>query len=249
MLEKLKDGNFKETAQMLLVVFKDLKLVMTVVSFFMIIYMIGYDTVFVPMSKEIEKRDHAIAQQREKINSRKQQNSQEMQLQKQLSGMTKQLIKVKAGESARVVAIKESGTVVDVAKGGKRILEEENPLPPPHDKLENVIIDAKDNTVVNVLVPPSGEKAQEGEGEKLLLEKHDYEIKMTGTYPALVDFLNQITAWDNLVMISQVRMVRLEKPDEPQPDPETEPLYPVKVEMTVLFSLYMYSTNGSTSST
>lgn len=78
----------------------------------------------------------------------------------------------------------------------------------------------------------------------LPVEQFDYELKVTGTYPALVDVLNELVIRKKLIRINKVTISRPEKVDEPQPAAADNPEFPVKLNMVANISMYLYA-NGS----
>jgi hypothetical protein len=75
----------------------------------------------------------------------------------------------------------------------------------------------------------------------LPVERFDYELKVTGTYPALVDVLNELVIRKKLIRINKVTISRPEKVDEPQPAAADNPEFPVKLNMVANISMYLYA--------
>ena len=75
------------------------------------------------------------------------------------------------------------------------------------------------------------------------VDRYDYELKVTGTYPALMDVLNELTIWKTLVKINKITINKATITEE-QPDAKDFPDYPLKLEMIVSLSLFLYASNG-----
>lgn len=81
---------------------------------------------------------------------------------------------------------------------------------------------------------PSAEKGS----ETLLVEKYDYDLKVSGTYAALMDVLNELVIRRKLVKINKVVIGRPANAD-PQPDAKENPDFPLKLEMVVSLSMLL----------
>ena len=256
-INDLKKIDAKQALQTLLGVMKDFKVLAAFLSFFLILYFIGVDTVYMPMKKELDGREETLQSRRKEVEELRKKADQNEALRKELGGLTKTLIMVAQGDSAKVVSLKESGHVVNIAKGLERVFGEENPLPPPHDKRDQVNIVAKGISSVDILqqegqqdtsskgseenenIPGGGGNGPKNDITSLPLEKHDYEIQMVGTYPALVEFINQLTSMEKLVVIDELTMTPV--PLEDRPNPADEPNFPLMVQLKLQFSLYLYN--------
>lgn len=75
----------------------------------------------------------------------------------------------------------------------------------------------------------------------LPVERFDYELKVTGTYPALVDVLNELVIRKKLIRINKVTISRPEKVEDPQPAAVDNPEFPVKLNMVANISMYLYA--------
>jgi hypothetical protein len=78
----------------------------------------------------------------------------------------------------------------------------------------------------------------------LPVERYDYDLKITGTYPALMDVLNELVIRKKLVKINKVVISRPTEA-EPQPNAKENPEFPVQLEMVVSLSMLLYPDNAS----
>lgn len=78
----------------------------------------------------------------------------------------------------------------------------------------------------------------------LPVERYDYDLKVTGTYPALMDVLNELVIRKKLVKINKVVISRPTEA-EPQPNAKENPEFPVQLEMVVSLSMLLYPDNAS----
>ncbi|WP_373532679.1 hypothetical protein [Vampirovibrio sp.] len=89
--------------------------------------------------------------------------------------------------------------------------------------------------------PPTAAAAPVQIGSATLpVEKYDYDLKVTGTYPALMDVLNELIIRKKLIRINKVAITRPATP-EPQPDAKDFPDFPVKLEMVISLSIFLYA--------
>lgn len=89
----------------------------------------------------------------------------------------------------------------------------------------------------------AGQPQQVG-SSTLPVERYNYELKVTGTYPALMDVLNELVIRKKLIRFNKVVITRPATP-ETQPDAKDAPDYPVKLDMVVSLSLFLYAPPGS----
>lgn len=91
---------------------------------------------------------------------------------------------------------------------------------------------------------PGGEAETGGGATSLPVDRYDYDLKVTGTYPALMDVLNELAIWKTLVKINKVTITKATV-TEAQPDAKDYPDYPLKLEMVVSLSIFLYASNGA----
>lgn len=72
----------------------------------------------------------------------------------------------------------------------------------------------------------------------LPVEKYDYDLKVSGTYAALMDVLNELVIRRELIKINKVVISRPTNAD-PQPDAKENPDFPLKLEMVVSLSMLL----------
>lgn len=72
----------------------------------------------------------------------------------------------------------------------------------------------------------------------LPVERYDYDLKLSGTYPALMDVLNELVIRKKLIRINKVVINR--SPDtEAQPNAKDNPEFPVQLDMIVSLSMLL----------
>jgi hypothetical protein len=136
-------------------------------------------------------------------------------------------------------------------------------LPPPHDRLDSSMLSPSGDSTVDLVAllngnstdatakqqqPPAGEMPT-GAAEvtpAFSAEQYQYDLKVTGTYAALIDLVNQLVLHPKLVKINKIVIIK--SPDskpEDEPDAKDFPDYPVKLEMTVSLALFLYATDAT----
>ncbi len=79
----------------------------------------------------------------------------------------------------------------------------------------------------------------------LMVERYDYDLKVAGTYAALMDVLNELVIRRKLLQINKVTITRPATPAEAQPNAKDNPDYPVQLEMVVSLSMFLYPANAA----
>lgn len=265
----MKDIPWKALSSMATQILFDTKVLLCIASFGFIIYFIGYDTVLKPSLKEIEIRDTALKNQAEQSRLMEEQIRQYQMWEQQLKGLETTVVKLGANDAPTVEAAKQSNLIKDLASGKKRSPDIPL-LPAPHDVLQQAAISQKEKLTVSIVAAPSPMGGLEGSrpggpggagigapnenggpppsmtepggtpANVVSLERYDFEVKVTGTYPGLADFVNQLVSQRTLVVIRSIQM----KPSsgaaaEFRPDPNTTPDAPVKIDLTMLVSVYL----------
>lgn len=91
---------------------------------------------------------------------------------------------------------------------------------------------------------PDGEMGTGGAATSMPVDQFDYDLKVTGTYPALMDVLNELAIWKTLVKINKITISKATV-TEAQPDAKDYPDYPLKLDMVVSLSIFLYASNGA----
>jgi hypothetical protein len=134
-----------------------------------------------------------------------------------------------------------ASSTVDLLKGGQLLGQEAAaaPVKPPEAPVASPGATSGKDSV-------SAEAAEPARVGSLTLpaEKYDYDLKVTGTYPALMDVLNELVMRKKLVRINKVAITRSAN-QETQPDPKDFPDFPVRLDMVVSLSLFLYASVGS----
>ncbi len=91
---------------------------------------------------------------------------------------------------------------------------------------------------------PSASAGQPSDTQNLKLEKFDYEVHVTGTYVGMADLLNELASQPNLVVVRSVKIMPADTGEteaaQSRPDPKATPDAPVKIDMILQVSMYLY---------
>lgn len=248
--------NWKRHSNTLVKVFSDIKNLSMLALFVFIIYGIAWDTVLRPSLKDLKSRDDAIQEHQGELNEKGQLQKQYLEWERTLQGLEQDLIPVSTGNSTKVLSVSESSELVKLARSESR--NEAVPvLPSPHDRRDGVNLFSGENKVVDIAALLEGKPAVQDtdaqaqpekpvEGAELgkpgfSAEQYDYDLKVSGTYPALVDLVNQLVLQKKLVKINKIVIAKAQS-EESTPDSKDYPDYPVKLEMIISLSLFLYAT-------
>lgn len=252
---------WKRHANTTIKVFSDFKNICLLILVVFTIYGIAWDTILRPSLVALKNRDDVINKQREILNEKGNLKKQYDTWAEQLKDLQHDLISITAAESGKLQSVSESGKIMRMARGELRKSLGLPPLQPPHNVLQGVAVKpVGEDQIVDLLTLLNG-KPNEGSGSPspnmqmiqnttgLPAEAYNYELNATGTYVALVDLLNQMVLHPRLFRINKVVITRpVGSRMEEEPDPKEFPEYPVKLEMTVSLTLFLYTdANASTS--
>lgn len=95
--------------------------------------------------------------------------------------------------------------------------------------------------------PAAGGDQQANSNAPMPAEQFNYDLSVTGTYPALMDLLNQLVTRKKLVRITKVIITKSAFEAADIPDAKDYPDYPLKLDMVVSLSLYLYADNNAPS--
>jgi hypothetical protein len=238
-----------------------------------ILYGIGWDTVWRPSFDALKTRDEAITKQRGELTKKQALQQRYTDMERQLRNLTVTMLPVHPGNSATVVALGEAAELLRLAQGEKMADRSWPGLPKPHDSRENVLLTPTGSVLLDLRKPsdkdaasPGGSPANEVQKptsnpaenaspgtsndlpQSVPVERFDYDLKATGTYPALMDLLNELVTYRRLIKINQVQIVPNTASGAEQPDASTYPDFPIKLDMTVSLSLFLYADNAPSSS-
>lgn len=236
---------------------------LTVVCLVVSVYLIGYQSIVVSSMNSLKVRDDALKQQSEAIKHKQDQQRQFDAWRNEVTNVSTKIVRLKPEQSSKVISLKESEKVFSIARTGNPVLSD------PNNTLEAVSLTPIGESAINlgeggvVAAPgsspptsaaPSAQGALgDGVGENqqpvtIALDKYDYKLSVTGTYPAVVDLVNRLVLLDDLLAISDITIERASNDPATFPDPEKFPDYPVKVTLTLNFSIYLYVPTGTESS-
>lgn len=258
-LKTLQQVNWKRHGNTLIKVFSDFKNLALLALMGFILYGVGWDTILRPSLQQIKDKDAAIQTQKDALGQKGDLQKKYDVWDQQLKGLTQDLIVIPAGNSAKVLSVSESSNLLALAHGENREATGLAPLQSPHDKRDSIGLTATVNNTVDVLPlldpnaaaapatpAPSLDMTRTGAESQpsattLPVERYDYDLKASGTYPALIDLINLLVMQKKIVKINKVVIGLPEKQDEEQPDAKSFPDYPVKLEMVISLSLFLYA--------
>jgi hypothetical protein len=87
--------------------------------------------------------------------------------------------------------------------------------------------------------------ADSGAASTIPVERYNYQLNVTGTYPALMDLLNQLVTRKKLLKINKVTISKSALDTAEPPDAKVYPDYPVKLDMAVSLSIFLYEDNNA----
>lgn len=90
----------------------------------------------------------------------------------------------------------------------------------------------------------SSSEANNGAATTMPVEQYDYDLKASGTYPALMDLLNELVIRKKLIRINKVVISKSAVAAAAQPDAKDYPDYPLKLDMVVSLSIFLYESNA-----
>ncbi len=262
MAVNVKLGSVKRNLNTAIKVMMDMKNLGLIVLMGFTLYGIGWDTILRPNLDKIKSSDDAIQQQKQALSEKQDSQRQYGVLEQQLKNLEVQMIPVPPGNSSKVVSVSESSELLKLARGENRNEALMPPLEPPHDRRENVSLTPTANSSFDLLQPEAPKdgaqpaaapEAEAGSGAagalatSLPVEQYDYELKATGTYPALVDLLNVLVIEKRLIKINKIVITRLN--GEMMPDARDEPNFPVKLQMVISLSMFLYAATQSPAGT
>lgn len=259
----LKSINWKRNLNTLTKVFMDMKILGLFGLMGFTLYGIAWDTVMKPNLEQLKSRDTAIEEQRKVLNEKKDLNSQYGEWEKQLKSLDSSMVSILPSDQPNLIALTVADELREIAKGANRN-PALMPLEPPHDKREKVELVPVGNPTTIDLLKPEGEAAGQaaappaetpadgpagrgpggmegGAPTSLPVERFDYDLKVTGTYPALVDVINELVLRKKVVQISKISITKPADPTEP--DAAKVPDHPVQLDMTVSLSIFLYASD------
>ncbi len=247
--EYFRDIDWKDLLGNMLKAIVDIKIIAMFFLIFAIGYMGGYEQVYLAMNSKLQATEQQLTILQEK-------NSKQFGILAQLNAWKRQtasvdqdMILLEPDESPRVVALKESERIINLSKGSGRDIEKFPSLPPPHDRLNFNKVDFLSNQSKSIdLMNPSGGSEPKTDvvmesfelGQiSILVDRYVYEMELSGTYPGVVDFINQLVGANDLIRVQDVRITPIDQSEELRPDPDIESDFPVDVNMVVTFTFYL----------
>ena len=262
-LYDLKNIQWKRHLHTAWLVIADFKVVGLMGLSVMTVYGIGWDTVIRPNLEALHGRDEALKAQSALLEKKQNLQHDYGDLEQKLAHLDTDLVQVSEGTSAKIVSLTEASTLTDLALGKARDARVPEP-PTPHNIREHVVLKPINNLSMDLLhpiadvtssdpahPPKEAEKAgdsgnnpgsgQDETNQPVPLEIYNYELRATGTYPALMDLVNQLTTHKRLVKIDKVTVSKSTFEAAELPDAKTDPDYPLKLDMVLTLSIFLYN--------
>lgn len=261
----LKSIHWKRHANTIVKVLLDFKVLGGLALIGFTIYAIGWDTILKNGLNDLKARQEAIDKQKEQLKHNQELQTQYGQQETQLQSLDVRMIPIPPGDNGQVVAVKESTELLKLAQGQMRNGEALPPLEPPHNKRKNVSLTPATpaSETIDILqadpsappaapaAPAAGDEASRGMGEEaapatsLPVERHDFELKVSGTYPAIADLINELITQKKLIRINKISIAKPATTDEP--DPKADPTFPVDLDAVISLSIFLYASNAAPS--
>lgn len=233
-----------------------------------VFYGIAWDTVLRPSLETLKQRDDLINKEREALSKKEAGKQHYETLAKELHDLQIDMIPIAPGDSSTVLAVSQAASLLTLAKGSDRNKRGWPVLPAPHDRRDNVSLTPIGSSTVNLQEQQATDANGAAPGSPptpgatdnksptapvSTVERFDYTLKATGTYPALMDLLNELVTERTLVKINRVQIsLALPSPSgqsavmtpPPQPDAKEYPDYPVKLDLVLTLSLFLYASDA-----
>jgi len=264
-LETLKSINWKRYLNTFMMVIVDIKVLGLIGLSGLTLYGIGWDTVIRPSLETMKSRDNAIQEENETLQKKLQIQHEFGDLEQKLANLDTHLIVLPPGTSAKIVSVTEAAELTDLATGKSRTATLPE-LQPPHNVRTQVELKPTDNGTLDIMHPngeapsttsngpsplvtgaPPSSSNQNGENpdKPILVDRYNYDLSVTGTYPALMDLLNQLIMRKKLVKINKIIISKSTSETDAPPDAQEYPDYPLKLDMVISLSVFLYEDNNA----
>lgn len=273
MLEQLKTFNWKRHLNTLFMVMIDFKVLGLIALSGLTAYGIGWDTIIRPNLEGLQSRDNFIKEQKDALDKKQRIQLEYGTLEQKLTNLDTHMLTFHQGTSSKIVSVTEAAELTDLALGKLRA-DNLPPLQPPHNIREHVDLKpATEGSSILDILHPNGEAATpeatptpapaagaisnsgtapggaagsnaETGATTIPVERYNYDLNVTGTYPALMDLLNQLVTRKKLLKINKVTINKSILETAAPPDAKDYPDYPVKLDMTVSLSMFLYEDNS-----
>jgi hypothetical protein len=231
-------------------------------------YGIGWDTIIRPSLDGLQSRDKFIKEQNEALQKRLQLQHEYGDLEQKLTNLDTHMLTFHQGSSSKIVSVTEAAELTEIAMGKIRAANLP-PLQPPHNIRDHIELKPIDSNTLDIL-HPNGEAVTptaatttapaagapgavansapnadtSGAATTIPIERYNYDLSVTGTYPALMDLLNQFITRKKLLKINKVSINKSTFETTNLPDPKVYPDYPLKLDMVVSLSMFLYEDNS-----
>ena len=257
MLDKIKTFNWKRHGNTVYKVLIDFKVIALLFLGGFTVYGIGWETVIKPSLDGLQAKDKIIKEQKEAMEKRQHIQQQYGTLEDKLKDLDVRMMIFRPGTSAKIVSVTEAAELTELTMGKHRA-SNLPPLPAPHNILENINLKLIDSATIDILnlngaaastdakpADAASPGADASQITSLPVEQYNYDLSVTGTYPALVDLLNQLVASKKLFRINKVIISKPTTAIQEIPDAKEYPDFPVKLDMVVSLSLFLYEDSSS----
>jgi hypothetical protein len=202
-----------------------------------IVYYGGYETIYKTNMVKLTALDKQLKEKNEDYTQRKEDVENLKRWEEELKEIKTVVIELEEEQSTRVEAVNQTRILTELIRGVGREYET---LPEPHDTLELISFKPTADTVVDIVSQTPLPKA-DAAPPPINMARFDFEVRVKGTYPALVDLINHLVLSQNLLVINKVLIKKGNPKDHLlEPDPLEKPDHPVLIEMFVYLSLYIY---------
>jgi len=251
--------NWQRQANTLFKVLLDMKVLGLIVFMGFTCYGIGWDTVLRPNLEEWNRKDTAIADLKKTLDEKQALFNKYDSLEKDLQNLDTVMDAVPPTDQPNLVALGVSESLLKTLHGELRDQLKIPPLPPPHNIRKDAGISAVSTPSEVDLLNPTGATAaapqanqtgsrpggeEQAMSASLPVQRYDFDLKVSGTYPALLDVLNELTLRKHLVRLNKITITKPVDPNEPDARDPGANDYPLMLDMTVNLSVYLYTANA-----
>ena len=244
-----KSINYRQGLSMALRVASNLQIASLMLLFLFILFQC-YDTGVQSNLKKIQKDAKTIEQLSKQLEEKKMEKRRFDQLMSQVEKFPVEIIELEAGKSAKLIALAESQIITSIAKGELTNVDDQLPPvaearqfvsmnPTKEEQIDLVELEKKKNGL------PISPGSKNPADKPVVVSKFGYELKVKGTYAAIVDLINHLVLLKQCISIDSLEITSDDKAP-PVADPKENPNFPVQVLMTATLSFYVYDPAAQT---
>jgi Tfp pilus assembly protein PilO len=238
-----KSINYRQGFSMALRVVSNLQIASFILLLIFILFQC-YDSGLQGNLKKIHQKSKQAEQLNKQLEEKKMEKRRFDQLMSQVEKFPVEIIELEAGKSAKLVALAESQTITSIAKGELNNVDDQLPTvaearqfvsmtPTKEEQIDLVELEKKKNG------QPIAQGSKNPADKPVVVNKFSYELKVKGTYAAIVDLINHLVLLKQCVSIDSLE-IKSDDKAPPVTDPKDNPNFPVQVMMTATLSFYVY---------